>query len=50
MKQALLNFRQELIKKAAENEERVQQKCAQYIMAASGLEILRRKLSPKAKR
>jgi len=46
MRDAILKARNEMIKLASENEQRVHEKCAQVVLAASGLSLLQKKMTP----
>ena len=45
MREQCLAMREELVKLAEENEKNVQTKCAQHVLAASGLTMLREKIA-----
>jgi hypothetical protein len=46
MKDTILSLRRDIIKLAHENEQKVQEKCAQMVLASSGLSLLKQKIAP----
>ena len=50
LKAEILALQEELVKLAADNEERTMQKCAQVLVAASGLKMLRNRIEKTSSR